>query len=83
MVGVTKMEKPRTVEEFLKLVAKGEAKSPFYFDGDVYCPRCGEPWDRRGFTLDFTKEQYDRLIRGRGCPACHRIKVIGLKNLKE
>jgi len=75
--------KPRTVEEFLKLVAKGKAKSPFFYDGDIFCPRCGEPWDRKGFMDDFSEEEYKRLVRGEGCPTCYRVKSIGLKNLRE
>ena len=45
---------------------------------DVYCAKCGEPWD--GYSLqpgiyengdgDLTKEEAERFRRGEGCPCC-------------
>ncbi len=39
---------------------------------DIYCKRCGEPWDAYGARqyMDMTKEEYDRMMCGEGCPCC-------------
>jgi len=45
---------------------------------DVYCKRCGEPWDLAGVldalngndVADMTREEAERLLRGEGCPCC-------------
>lgn len=39
---------------------------------DVYCPRCGEPWDAYGIQGggEFTKEEQQQFWRGEGCPCC-------------
>ncbi len=39
---------------------------------DVYCKRCGEPWDLYGVEHgDLTAEERDRFWRGEDCPSCH------------
>lgn len=39
---------------------------------DVYCRKCGEPWDSYGVRHgDMTPEEAIRLLRGEGCPACN------------
>lgn len=47
--------------------------------GDVYCRKCGEPWDIGGVLpalcgredeADMTKEEAEKLVRGEGCPCC-------------
>ena len=39
---------------------------------DVYCKRCGEPWDLYGVLHgDLTDTERDRFWRGEGCPSCH------------
>ena len=39
---------------------------------DLYCQRCGEPWDFHGVQHgDMTPEERDRFLRGEDCPACH------------
>ena len=39
---------------------------------DIYCKRCGEPWDFIGAadTADMSRQEYDRMMAGDGCPAC-------------
>jgi len=38
---------------------------------DLYCQRCGEPWDAYGARHgDMTYEEYRRFIAGAGCPHC-------------
>jgi len=39
--------------------------------GDVYCAKCGEPWDAYGVLHgDMTKEEAKRFLNGEGCPCC-------------
>ena len=37
---------------------------------DVYCSRCGEPYDVFSLTDDMTKEERADFHAGRGCPCC-------------
>jgi hypothetical protein len=38
---------------------------------DVYCKRCGEPWDLYGVQHgDMTATERDRFWAGEGCPSC-------------
>ena len=37
---------------------------------DVYCKRCGEPFELLGITDDFTDEEKKRFWSGEGCPCC-------------
>ncbi len=37
---------------------------------DVYCKRCGEPFELLGITDDFTDEEKERFWAGEGCPCC-------------
>ncbi len=38
---------------------------------DLYCKRCGEPWDFYGVMHgDLTDEERERFSKGEGCPAC-------------
>jgi len=39
---------------------------------DLYCKRCGEPWDFLGVTdcLDMTHSEKDSFLKGDGCPCC-------------
>jgi len=40
---------------------------------DIYCKRCGEPWDLYGVEHgDMTDEECRRFWRGKGCPSCYR-----------
>jgi len=44
--------------------------------GDVFCRKCGEPWDSFGITRaegegDLTAREAERFLRGEGCPSCH------------
>jgi len=66
-----------SLEEFLEAVEKGEAKRPYYYDGDYYCNRCGEPWDAYGVRMalkgkvsDMTPEEASDFMEGKGCPCC-------------
>ena len=38
---------------------------------DIYCPRCGEPWDVYSLNHDMSAEEAQRLKAGQGCPCCH------------
>jgi len=39
--------------------------------GDVYCAKCGEPWDYYGARHgDMEPEEFERFMRGEGCPVC-------------
>ncbi len=38
---------------------------------DVYCKRCGEPFELLGITDDFTDEEKKRFWAGKGCPCCY------------
>ena len=38
---------------------------------DVYCKRCGEPFELCGITDDFTDEEKKRFWKGEGCPCCY------------
>jgi len=37
---------------------------------DLYCRRCGEPFELKGITNDFTDEEKKRFWSGEGCPCC-------------
>jgi len=37
---------------------------------DIYCPRCGEPWDTYSLVDDMTPVEAEDLKAGRGCPCC-------------
>jgi hypothetical protein len=38
---------------------------------DLYCQRCGEPWDFYGvYNGDMTPEEKDDFLKGKGCLAC-------------
>lgn len=38
---------------------------------DIYCKRCGEPYDIFSLTDDMTPEEAGRFKRGEGCPCCY------------
>jgi hypothetical protein len=37
---------------------------------DLYCRRCGEPFELLGIIDDFTDEEKKRFWSGDGCPCC-------------
>ncbi len=37
---------------------------------DVYCKRCGEPWELLGITDEFTDQAKKDFWAGKGCPCC-------------
>lgn len=38
---------------------------------DIYCAKCGEPWDAWGVRNgDMTEEEAKLFLKGMGCPAC-------------
>jgi hypothetical protein len=44
--------------------------------GDVFCRKCGEPWDSYGITHsrgdgDMTQVEAVRFLKAEGCPSCH------------
>lgn len=38
---------------------------------DLYCSRCGEPYDMDYVNFEMTPEERHRFKRGKGCPACY------------
>jgi len=41
---------------------------------DIYCQRCGEPWDMdsiREFTMQDDNGTAKQFYNGNGCPSCH------------
>ena len=45
--------------------------------GDIYCKKCGEPWDFAGVLMslkgedgDMSKQEAERFMAGEGCPCC-------------
>jgi hypothetical protein len=45
---------------------------------DLFCKKCGEPWDGYGVRMalkydqgDMTQEEAIRFVKGEGCPSCH------------
>ena len=39
---------------------------------DLYCKRCGEPWDSFGVRHgDMTNIERVQFFRGEGCPSCY------------
>ena len=38
---------------------------------DVYCERCGEPWELLGITDDFTPDERNHFWAKEGCPCCY------------
>ena len=60
-----------TYEEVVKMAKR--VGRPLYYDGDLVCNRCGEPWDVYGVMHgDMTKEEARRFLNGGGCPVCSR-----------
>ncbi len=37
---------------------------------DLYCKRCGEPWELCYVQQEMTPEEKERFHSGKGCPAC-------------
>jgi len=44
---------------------------------DIYCAKCGEPWDSYGVHAskhnegDMKPSEAERFLKGEGCPCCH------------
>lgn len=38
---------------------------------DVYCKRCGEPWDLYGVQYEMAAAERNHFWSGEGCPACY------------
>ena len=44
---------------------------------DLYCARCGEPWDAYGVRHgDLTDEERELFLKGEGCPSCWGEEVV-------
>lgn len=43
---------------------------PSYYDGDLLCNICGEPWDSWYVRHEMDIKEAERFRRGKGCPAC-------------
>ena len=53
--------------------------------GDIICKVCSEPYDFLGFgdDGDFSKEELDFMLNGKGCPSCKGIKPDNAKPYGE
>ncbi|MDO8472625.1 MAG: hypothetical protein Q7T05_02280 [Dehalococcoidia bacterium] len=38
---------------------------------DLYCSRCGEPYDMDHVNFEMSPEERARFKKGEGCPACY------------
>jgi len=38
---------------------------------DLYCTRCGEPWDMDYVNFEMTLEERNHFKHGEGCPSCY------------
>lgn len=43
---------------------------------DIYCPRCGEPWEVFSLVDDMTQEEAADLKAGRGCSCCKGKEIV-------
>lgn len=43
---------------------------------DVYCKRCGEPWELDYVQWDMTPQERNHFWAGEGCPSCQG-KTVG------
>jgi hypothetical protein len=47
---------------------------------DLYCQRCGEPFDQYGvYNGDMTPEEKTLFLQGKECPSCHGMEMCVLK----
>lgn len=37
---------------------------------DLYCRRCGEPWEHDYVMHEMTPEEKDAFLKGKYCPSC-------------
>lgn len=51
---------------------------PKFYDSDLICNICGEPWDYYGVRMreDMTEKEAQRFGKGKGCPGCKGEKKI-------
>ena len=46
---------------------------PKYFESDLICNLCGEPWDTWGTNHgDMTALEVKKFLKGKGCPICQQ-----------
>lgn len=38
---------------------------------DLYCPRCGEPWEHYYVLHEMTPDERNHFRSGEGCPSCY------------
>lgn len=38
---------------------------------DLYCERCGEPWEHYYVLHEMTPEERNHFLHGEGCPSCY------------
>ncbi|MBI4294654.1 MAG: hypothetical protein HY669_00630 [Chloroflexi bacterium] len=43
---------------------------------DLYCQRCGEPWEHYYVQHEMTPQEGGRFKRGEGCPSCYGKPVV-------
>jgi len=49
--------------------------------GDLFCKKCGEPWDVGHVYEEMSEAEREALLRGEGCPSCGFISEIKIGNL--
>lgn len=42
---------------------------------DLYCRRCGEPWDMDHVNFEMTPDERNHFKAGEGCPSCYGQEV--------
>ncbi len=42
---------------------------------DLYCRRCGEPWDMDHVNFEMTSDERNHFKAGEGCPSCYGKEV--------
>ncbi len=45
---------------------------------DLYCTRCGEPWDMDYVQFEMTPQERNHFRHGEGCPACEGKEICRL-----
>jgi len=44
---------------------------------DLYCQRCGEPWEHYYVHQDMTSIERMQFLKGECCPSCRGKEVVG------
>jgi len=64
---------------FAEKVREAKEKGyPVYYENDLICNICGEPWDSFGIRDgDMTPSEEKKFRKGKGCPCCsENLKIV-------